>query len=63
MISFIFLHGGGRSVIVDGDRDIRRHRSARVVITQIISLAFLYSLAANRRNWTEPSHSGVTHDI
>jgi hypothetical protein len=39
MIPFISLYGGGRSVIVEGDRDIRRCRSARVVIIQIISLA------------------------
>ena len=48
MIPFISLYGGGRSVVVDGDRDIRRRRSARVVIIQIISLAvfvFLGSLS------------------
>jgi hypothetical protein len=39
MIPFISLYGGGRSVVVEGDRDIRRCRSARVVIIQIISLA------------------------
>jgi len=39
MTPFISLYGGGRSVIVDGDRDIRRRRSIRVVIIQIISLA------------------------
>ncbi len=39
MIPFISLYGGGRSVIVDGDRDIRRRHSARVVIIQIILLA------------------------
>ena len=39
MIPFISLYGGGRSVVVDGDRDIRRRRSARVVIIQIILLA------------------------
>ncbi len=39
MIPFISLYGGGRSVVVDGDRDIRRRLSARVVIIQIISLA------------------------
>jgi hypothetical protein len=39
MITFISLYGGGRSVVVDGDRDIRRRRSTRVIIIQIISLA------------------------
>ncbi len=39
MIPFISLYGGGRSVVVDGDRDIRRRRSAHVVIIQIILLA------------------------
>jgi hypothetical protein len=62
MFSFIFLYRGGRSVIVNGDRDIRRRRSAHVVIIQIISLAVLVSLVANRRNWTKPRHSGVAHD-
>ena len=39
MIPFISLYGGGCSVVADGDRDIRRCRSARVVIIQIILLA------------------------
>ena len=39
MIPFISLYGGGRSVVADGDRDIRCRRSARVVIIQIILLA------------------------
>ncbi len=39
MIPFISLYGGGRSVVVGGDRDIRRHHSARVIIIQIILLA------------------------
>ena len=39
MTPFISLYGGGRSVVVDGDRDIRRRRSVRVVTIQIISLA------------------------
>jgi hypothetical protein len=39
MITFISLYGGGRSVVVDGDHDIRRRRSTRVIIIQIISLA------------------------
>jgi hypothetical protein len=39
MITFISLYGGGRSVVVDGDRDIHRRRSTRVIIIQIISLA------------------------
>jgi hypothetical protein len=36
---FISLYGGSRSVVFDGDRDIRRRRSVRVIIIQIISLA------------------------
>jgi len=40
MIPFISLYyGGGCSVIVDGNRDIRRRRSAHVLIIQIILLA------------------------
>ncbi len=39
MIPFISLYGGDRSVVVDGDRDIRCRRSARVVFIQIILLA------------------------
>jgi hypothetical protein len=39
MIPFISLYGGGRSVVVDGDRDILFCRSARVVIIQIILVA------------------------
>ena len=39
MIPFISLYGSGRSVVVDGNRDIRRRRSARVLIIQIISFA------------------------
>jgi hypothetical protein len=46
MFSFIFLYRGGRSVVVDDDRDIRRHRSAHVVIIQIISLAVLVFLGS-----------------
>jgi hypothetical protein len=39
MITFISLYGGGRSVVVDGDRDIHRRRSTHVIIIQIILLA------------------------
>ena len=39
MITFISLSGGGCSVVVDGDRDIRRRRSTLIIIIQIISLA------------------------
>ncbi len=39
MIPFISLYGGGRNVVVDGDRDILFRRSARVVNIQIISFA------------------------
>ena len=44
MFSFIFLHGGGRSVVVDSDRDIHRRRSAHVIIIQIILLAVVVFL-------------------
>jgi hypothetical protein len=63
MIPFISLYRGGCSVVVDGNGDIRRCRSARVVIIQIIWLAVLCSLEAFRRNWTKSRHGGVTHDI
>ena len=39
MIPFISLYGGGRSVVVNGGRDIRRCRSARVLIIQNILFA------------------------
>jgi hypothetical protein len=39
MTPLISLYGGGRSIVVDGDRDIHRRRSVRVVIIQIILLA------------------------
>ena len=35
----ISLYGGVRIVVVDGNRDIHRRRSTRVIIIQIISLA------------------------
>jgi hypothetical protein len=44
MIPFISLYGGGCSVVVNGDHDIRRRRSARAVIIQIISLAVVVCL-------------------
>jgi hypothetical protein len=44
MITFIFLYGGGHSVIVDGDCDIRRHRNGLVVIIHIISLGIFVFL-------------------
>jgi hypothetical protein len=44
MIPFISLYGGGGSVVVDGDRDIRCRRSACVVIIQIISYAIFVFL-------------------
>ena len=44
MIPFIFLYGGVRSIVVDGDRDIRRRCSARVVIIHIILLAIFVFL-------------------
>ena len=39
MIPFISHYRGGHSVVVDGDRDIRRRRSAHILIIQIISFA------------------------
>jgi hypothetical protein len=41
MIHFIFLYSyrGSRSVVVDGNPDIRCHRSAQAVIIHIILLA------------------------
>ncbi len=44
MIPFVSLYGGGCSVVVGGDRDIRCCRSARVVINQIILLAIFVFL-------------------
>jgi hypothetical protein len=61
MIPFISLYGGGRSVVVDGDRDIRCRCSARVVIIQIISLAIfvflggqLEELDRTKAQWRRP---------
>jgi hypothetical protein len=61
MIPFISLYGGGRSVVVDGGCDIRRRRSARVVIIQIISLAvfvflggLLEELDQTEAQWRHP---------
>ena len=39
MTPFISLYRGFRSIVVDGDRDIRCRRSVRVIIIQIILLA------------------------
>jgi hypothetical protein len=44
MIPFISLYGGGCSIVVDGDRDIRCCCSARVVIIQIIWIAIFVFL-------------------
>jgi hypothetical protein len=44
MIPFIFLYGGGHSVIVYGDCDIPRRRNGLVVIIHIISLAIVVFL-------------------
>ena len=61
MIPFISLYGGGCSVIVDGDRDIRRCRSTRVLIIQIISFAVfvflgnqLEELDRTKAQWRRP---------
>ncbi len=61
MIPFISLYGGGCSVIVNGDRNIRRRRIARVVIIQIILLAvfvflggLLEGLDQTKAQWCHP---------
>ena len=63
MTPFISLYGGGRSIVVDVDRDIRRRRSIRVVIIliQIISLAVfvflggqLEELDRTKAQWRRP---------
>ena len=61
MTPFISLYGGGHSVIVDGDRDVRRRRSVRVVIIQIISLAVFVFLGGQseeldrtKAHWRRP---------
>ncbi len=61
MIPFISLYGGGCSVVVDGDRDIRCCLSARIVIIQIISLAvfvflggLLEELDQTKAQWRRP---------
>ena len=61
MIPFISLYEGGCSVVVDGDGDIRRCHSARVVIIQIILLAvFLFlgglseELDQTKAQWHHP---------
>jgi hypothetical protein len=61
MIPFITLYGGGSRVVVNGDHDIRRCRSARIVIIQIILLAvfvFLSGLSEeldqNKAQWHHP---------
>jgi hypothetical protein len=61
MFSFIFLYRGGHSVVVDGDRDIRRRRSTHVVIIQIIPLAIfvflggqLEELDQTKAQWRRP---------
>jgi hypothetical protein len=61
MIPFISFYGGGCTVVVNGDRDIHRCRSARVVIIQIISLAvfvflggLLEELDQTKAQWRRP---------
>jgi hypothetical protein len=61
MITFISLYGGGRSVVVDVDRDIRRRRSTGVIIIQIILLAVfvflggqLEELDLTKAQWCRP---------
>ena len=61
MITFISLYGGGRSVVVDGDCDIRCRRSTCVIIIQIISLAvFVFlggqseELGLTKAQWRRP---------
>ena len=61
MITFISLYRGGCSVVVDGDRDIRRRRSTGVIIIQIILLAVfvflggqLEELDLTKAQWCRP---------
>ncbi len=61
MIPFISLYGGGRSVVVDGDCDIRHCRSARIVIIHIILKAIfvflggkLEELDQTKAQWRHP---------
>ena len=61
MIPFISLYKGSRSIAVDGDCDIRRCRSARVVIIQIIVLAvfvflggLLEEMDQTKAQWCRP---------
>ena len=61
MITFISLYEGGRSVVVDVDRDIRRRRSTGVIIIQIILLAVfvflggqLEELDLTKAQWCRP---------
>ena len=61
MIPFISLYKGSCSIAVDGDCDIRRRRSARVVIIQIIVLAvfvflggLLEELDQTKAQWRRP---------
>ncbi len=42
MIPFIIFYGGGRSVIVNGDCDIRRRHSARVIIHTVLLAVFVF---------------------
>ncbi len=44
MIPFIIFYGGGRSVVVNGYRDIRRCHSACFVIIHIVLLALFVFL-------------------
>jgi hypothetical protein len=61
MIPFVSLYEGGRSIVVDGDRDICRHRSARNIIIQTIPLAvfvflggLLEELDQTKAQWHRP---------
>ena len=60
MIPFISLYGGGRSVVVDGDRDIRCRRSARVIIQIILLAVFVFlgglseELDQTKAQWRRP---------
>jgi hypothetical protein len=61
MIPFLFLYGGSRSVVFDGNCDILHHRSARVIIIHIILLAVfvflggqLEELDQTKAQWHQP---------
>jgi hypothetical protein len=49
MIPFIIFYGGGRSVVIDGDRDICHRHSARFDIIHIVLLAVFLFLGSQSK--------------